>query len=113
MKHERKKISKIVDEVLTYFLHHYNSRAEIAVIPEPHQYTMRFRFEGVDMDDEHFDALYKRLIVERQPELEDYYWQLAGEIEDNNELMLIAMMCDTIEMQRDGNAITLEAVRKF
>ncbi|TVR00200.1 MAG: hypothetical protein EA403_11995 [Spirochaetaceae bacterium] len=113
MKHETKKISKIVDEILTYFLFHFNARAEITITPEPERYRMQFRFSDVPITDEAYAALDQRLVVKRQPELEDYYWQLTGEIEDSNELMLVAMMCDSIEMRRDGNDITLNLVRSI
>ena len=113
MKHEPKKISKIVDEILTYFLYHFGAKSEITIIPEPDHYWMKFRFTNVTMTDEEFSALDKRLVVKRQPELEDYYWQLTGEIEDSNELMLVAMMCDSIEMRRDGDSITLELLRRI
>ncbi len=112
MKHETKKISKIVDEVLTYFLFHYNTRAEIVVEPEPDRYTIRFRFPDVGMTDEDFSTLSERLVVRRQPELEDYYWQLAGEVEDNSEISLVGMMCDSIELDRADGAISLVLVRK-
>ncbi len=111
MKHEPKKISKIVDEILTYFLHHYGTRAEIVVEPEPTRYTIRFRFTDVNMTDEEFETLSERLVVRRQPELEDYYWQLAGEVEDNSEISLVGMMCDSIEFDRDGGSISLVLVR--
>ena len=111
MKHETKKISKIVDEILTYFLFHFNAKAEITITPEPERYRMQFHFSDVPITDEAFAALQDRLVVKRQPELEDYYWQLTGEIEDSNELMLVAMMCDSIEMRRSGNDITLNLVR--
>ncbi len=113
MKHETKKISKIVDEILTYFLFHFNAKAEITITPEPKRYRMLFRFTDVPITDEAYAALDARLVVKRQPELEDYYWQLTGEIEDSNELMLVAMMCDSIEMRRDGNDITLSLVRSI
>ena len=111
MKHETKKISKIVDEILTYFLFHFNAAAEITITPEPNRYRMQFHFSNVTISEEDYAALDSRLVVKRQPELEDYYWQLTGEIEDSNELMLVAMMCDSIEMKRTGNDITLSLVR--
>jgi hypothetical protein len=113
MKHEPKKISKIVDEILTYFLFHFDAKSEITIVPETDHYWMLFRFTDVSISDEQFDALDKRLVVKRQPELEEYYWQLTGEIEDSNELMLVAMMCDSIEMKREGNTITLELLRRI
>ncbi len=112
MRYEAKKISKLVDELVTYFLHHYNSPAEISIVPESHRYTVKLAFSNVNMSDAEFNALNKRLVVKRQPELEDYYWQLTGEVEDANEMLLVAMMCDSIDLSREGNTIRLTLVRE-
>ncbi len=112
MKHEAKKIAKIVDEILTYFLFNYNARSEIRVEPAPGEYRITFTCFGVDMSDAEFAALSDRLVVKRQPELEDYYWQLTGETDDSNEMSIVAMMCDSIDIARDGTTITLTMVRK-
>lgn len=112
MKHEAKKIAKIVDEMLTYFLFNYNATSEIRIEPTPGEYRITFTCTGVDMSDEEFVALSERLVVKRQPELEDYYWQLTGETDDSNEMSLVGMMCDSIEVTRDGSRVTLYMVRK-
>ena len=112
MKHESKKIAKIVDEMLTYFLFNYNARSEIRVEPAVGEYRITFTCTGVDMSDEEFAALSNRLVVDRQPELEDYYWQLTGELDDSSEMSLVGMMCDSIDVTRDGSTVTLTMVRK-
>ena len=112
MKHEAKKIAKIVDEMLTYFLYNYNARSEILVDPAPGEYRITVTCTGVDMSDEAFAALSQRLVVARQPELEDYYWQLTGETDESSEMSLVGMMCDSIDVTRDGSTITLRMVRK-
>ncbi len=101
MSHEAKKISKLVDELLTYFLHHFGASAQISVEPGPGVYKLRLLFTGAGRDEATVNELRKRLEVRRQPELEDYYWQLAGELDDSNELMLVGMMCDRIEVRRE------------
>ena len=111
MKHEAKKIAKIVDEILTFFLFNYNARSEIRVEPAPHEYRITFTFCDVDMTDEELTALRDRLSVERQPELEEYYWQLTGETDDSNEMSVVAMMCDSVHMTRDGTTVTISVVR--
>lgn len=111
MKNEAKKISKIVDELLTYFLHHYNCSSHVSVIPGTRGYTITMKFSDVSMTTNEFEKLKARLVVRRQPELEDYYWQLAGEVEGSNEMGLVGMMCDSIEIERDGKAIQLTLLR--
>ncbi len=111
MKNEVKKISKIVDELLTYFLHHYNCNAHVSVLPGSTGFTMTMKFSGVSMTTTEFEKLKARLVVRRQPELEDYYWQLAGEVEGSNEMGLVGMMCDSIEVERSDDSILLTLIR--
>jgi len=113
MKHEKKKISKMVDEILTYFLFHYESPAEIRVTPKPDAYLLEFTFSKVTIDKKQFEQLKNRLVGKRVPELEDYYWQLAGELDDSDELMLVAMMSDSVEMKLENDRISLKIKRKL
>ena len=113
MKHEIKKIAKIVDEILTYFLIHFNASVTLDLQRDDTAFRLRFTFTPVSMDAEAFAALNKRLTGKRQPELEDYYWQLAGESEDHSELRLIAMMCDTCDMTLKDGTLALELTRRF
>lgn len=112
MKHEAKKIAKIVDEILTFFLFNYQARSQIKVEPTADEYRITFTFSGVAMSESEFAALSDRLVVKRQPELEDYYWQLAGETDDSNEMSIVGMMCDSIDIARDGSTVTLKMLRK-
>jgi hypothetical protein len=112
MRHEAHKIGKIVDEIVTYFLHGYGAETTMRVTPKADRYEMHFRFDNVSISEEEFAELDKLLVVKRQPELEDYYWQLAGEIDTGNELMLIGMMCDELKLSRDGTTVSLDLVRK-
>ncbi len=113
MSHEAKKVSKLVDELLTYFLQHFNAAAQITVEPSPDAYRLHLRFTGAGRDEAVTNELRKRLQVQRQPELEDYYWQLAGEQDDSNELMLVGMMCDRIEVRREPpDVLVIELERR-
>lgn len=112
MKHEAKKISKMIDELVTYFLHHYNAPTQLSIMPEADRYTVKLTFSNVEMSQAEYSALNERLVGKRQPELEDYYWQLTGEVEDSNEMLLVAMMCDSIDVKRDGTTIYLTLVRE-
>lgn len=114
MKHELKKVMKIVDEVMTCCMYRYEaSRAEVAVQKSPKAYTLRFQFVGVALSPQELDELKERLSDERNPELEDYYWQLAGEVENSNELALVALMSDEAEVSYEDGTLRLVIIRKL
>ena len=112
MRHEAHKIGKIVDEIVTYFLHGYGAETTMRVTPKADRYEMHFRFDNVSISEEEFAELDKLLVVKRQPELEDYYWQLAGEMEDSSELSLVAMMTDLIELTYTSGEMKLVLRRR-
>lgn len=113
MKHEVKKIAKIVDEILTYFLIQFNASATLNLQRDAAGFQLSFTFTPVALKAEAFAALEKRLTGKRQPELEDYYWQLAGESEDHSELRLVAMMCDACEINLNDDTLTLKLTRRL
>ena len=114
MKHDLKKIMKIVDEVTTYCMYHYKaSRADISIERAAAHYAMRFRFSDLTLPDKALDKLREGLADDRNPELEDYYWQLAGEVENSNELALVALMTDEAEISSQGNNLEITLVRNL
>lgn len=111
MKHEVKKVAKIVDEMLTYFMVNYEAAAVVRVQRTAEGFRLHFSFRPVAIEDAELERLRRRLGAQRQPELEDYYWQLAGQAEGNNEIRLVAMMCDTGIVRRRGEGITVTLTR--
>lgn len=109
MRDEIKKITKMIDEVTTFFLHKYKCPTRIEVIPQKNAHEIRFHFEGVKPDQKTMDKLKKKMDANRDPSLTSYYWQLTGEIESSDELNLIAMMSDDVrfEQREDGLELTL------
>ncbi len=80
MKHEIKKIARIVDEIVTHFLYSLESpRFELTYSEEEDVFVLAFTFHGVQLTPDAIARLRKKLRGDRQPELEDYYWQLMGE----------------------------------
>lgn len=112
MRYEVKKIAKIVDEVITFFMFNYATEASVELKCGEDVSYIKFKFSPVEMDTEEFEKLKTKFSAERQPELENYYWQLTGETEDENEISLVAMMCDTCEMSLSGKILEIELTRK-
>ena len=108
VKHEIKKIARIVDEIVTHFLYSLeSSRFELTYSEEEDTFVLAFTFHGVQLTSDAIAHLRKQLKENRQPELEDYYWQLMGETEEDNELMLVSMMVDEAELDYEGGTIRL------
>ncbi len=114
MKHEVKKITKIVDEIMTYFL--YNHEVQMTDVHVEHinkAFEITFIFHDLQLDELEIRDLKKNLGRKRNPELEDYYWQLTGEAEESNELSLVAMMTDAVEFLNEDNKVRVMLLRKL
>ncbi len=112
MKQEIKKIARIIDEIVTHFLYSLeSSRFELTYSEEEDAFVLAFAFHGVQLTPDAIARLRKQLKGDRQPELEDYYWQLMGETEEDNELALVSMMVDEAELEYEGETIRLRLQR--
>lgn len=113
MKHELKKVLRIADEVMAVCMYKFDpAHTEFAAEKCDAGYDLKFRFASVSLTDEDLSDLREKLSAERNPELEDYYWQLAGEVENSNELYLVALMSDLAEVCYDGNILAIHLSRK-
>ena len=111
MRHEIKKISKIVDELTTLFLRDDTNEVDFKIITGKDRTIIKIVDYNTNYSDRTIDHLRTTFNRQRQYEIEEYYWQLAGENDDDDEITLIGAMIDTaIVEKRDGN-LYLELVR--
>ena len=111
MRHEIKKISRIVDELTTLFLKDDTDEVDFSIKRDSDRTTIRIVDYRTNFSDAFIEQLRELFNAQRQCEVEEYYWQLCGEVDDDEELTLIGCMIDkaTIE-KKDGN-LYLELIR--
>lgn len=108
MKHEIKKLSKMIDEAVTYLMRTYEwFDIDISIRHSGDGFTLRFVLNNVDVSQEQLETLRGRFVSKRRPEVEDYYWQLTGQGDDSNQLRLVAMMCDEVTVTYENHALVL------
>ncbi len=111
MKHEIKKICKIVDEMTTLLLrddtdvvdfkiNRMKDRTVISIV----DYNTRYTQKGVDDLIECFN-------VQRQREVEEFYWQLVGEADNDSEITVIGVMVDSATIELRDNNMYIELIR--
>ena len=111
MRHEIKRVCKIVDELTTIFLSEDTNEVDFKIITGPEKTIIRIVDYHTNYSDAFINHFSKTLNNQRQSEIEEYYWQLAGENESENELTLIGAMVDSATVEkRDGN-LYVEIVR--
>ncbi|HDT11785.1 MAG TPA: hypothetical protein ENN58_03510 [bacterium] len=113
MRYEIKKITKMIDEVTNYFLFNYRCNIKIDVIRSKDEYVIGFLFDKLHLDEKELKRLSVMMKPGRDPSLTNYYWQLTGEIEDDNELSLVAMMCDDVKIKQLDDGLSFTLIRKI
>lgn len=111
MRHEVKKISRIVDELTTLFLREDTNEVSFHIKTGKDKAVITIVDYATRFEDAYIQHLSDTLNTQRQAEIEEYYWQLAGETDEGDELTLISAMIDTaIIEKRDGN-LYIELIR--
>lgn len=107
-----KKITKIVDEITTYFMIHNSKEIEVKIVDSEEHTLIIFFVKNIDIIMEEIDSLKYSLNIPRQSDVEEYYWQLNGSGETEIELDVIGMMIDMHTLKFNDNNLTLELYRK-
>jgi len=89
------------------------SHANVDIDRNDDQFVLDFSFQCPSIKPNRLSNLKKTLAVKRNPELEDYYWQLTGETESSNELELVAMMSDQSVVEYIDGVLRIKLVRKI
>lgn len=108
MKHNKKRVSKIVDEMITYFFAMGATDINMNLQENKDHYKILFRCNYTQNNEEKIEKMIKYLKFDKQEEMEEYYWELAGDCDVDSELSLIGMMTDKAEI--DINEDTIEVV---
>ncbi|MBN2795179.1 MAG: hypothetical protein JXR88_07220 [Clostridia bacterium] len=111
MRHEVKKICRIVDELTTLLLKEDTNEVDFKIKREKDRTVISivdYRTTYTAEDVQEFSACFD---VQRQHEVEEYYWQLVGESDGDAELTVIGTMIDEASVTlKDGN-MYIELVR--
>lgn len=110
MTHERMKVIKIVNELLSYFFMHHIVDVQIDV-QYGKQHVVITIVGQIDQKPDDVDELYHLLNAERQVEYEDYYWSLLGEHRNHFELNLLGSLVDKGEVSYENEHLTVKVYR--
>ncbi len=111
MKHEIKKICKIVDEMTTLLLKDDTDVVEFKINRLPDRTIISIVDYNTKYTQKEVDDLIECFNVERQKEVEEYYWQLVGESDSDYELTIIGVMVDSATIEVRDNNMYMELVR--
>ncbi|MDK2917838.1 MAG: hypothetical protein PWQ37_571 [Candidatus Petromonas sp.] len=111
MKHIKKRIAKIVDELVTYFFSMGATDISINVKEEKGFFKIILATNYLKKDEEKINKLIKYLKCAKQEEMEEYYWELTGDSDVDEELILVGMMTDEAELDIEEDKIEVKLIR--
>ncbi|EOC99666.1 hypothetical protein [Caldisalinibacter kiritimatiensis] len=111
MKHEIKRISKILDELVTFCFLHGTNEMNVNIENHNEYFKISFVIDNIDCTDRRVQELKKLLNSPRQEEIEEYYWELAGECDSDTEFTLVGAMVDRAEVEFKGTSLYLTLYR--
>lgn len=111
MKHNKKRISKIVDELVTYFFTMGATDMNINLKEKKDYYKIFLKSNYTTKDKAKIEKLIKYLKCDKQEEMEEYYWELTGDCDVDTELTLVGMMTDKAEINIEEDTIEVVLYR--
>lgn len=111
MRHEIKKISRMADELATFFLEQHAQDISIQIKNTQNQAIIYVKAKPIEDMHAMIELLNDSLSTPRQSEMEEYYWELAGDSDYSNELCIVGSMTDIAKIDFDEHEIRLEIIR--
>ncbi len=112
MKHEIKKICKIVDEMTTLLLRDDTDMVDFRINRLPDKTIISITDYNTRYTQKEVQDLLDCFNVQRQHEVEEYYWQLVGECDNDSEITIIGVMIDESKVELKDNNMYIELIRK-
>lgn len=111
MRHEIKRICKIVDELTTLLLKNRTGEVDFKIITQADKAIIKIVSYNTPFEDSYIDHLRYTLNRQRQMEMEEYYWQLAGETDEDDEITLVGAMIDSAQVEKRDGHLYIELLR--
>ena len=111
MKYELQKITRIVDVMMNFYLHHSAKKLNLSIEDDNEKYIIKFDAEQIDCSNTMVNELNKLLSMDRQREVEEVYWQLGGNDQDGEEINLVGMMVDNVKIDFNCPSLKIQLIR--
>ena len=114
MKHEKMRIIKILDEIISFSFKKDATDMNINIRFDEEKFIIQFKDNSKEVTQEEIDEIEELINVDRQPEMEEYYWELIGQQDYADEFTLVGLMADKANIDYDPETgMSLTLYRKF
>lgn len=115
MVHEEKKVAKIVEELTIFFFTIGGKEMKSGITKMENEAKISFQSDYRPEFERSIDHLEEALQEPKNEGMEDIYWELAGSGDpgESSQLLLIGMMVDRYEIQRQDGWVNLTLYREM
>lgn len=113
MQSEIKKITRIIDEITYVLMKNGSKDIDVKIKRSKDLSTIYIVDYDTKYSNEDIDELNEVLNIQRQYEIEGYYWELVGEDNDGDELFLVGSMIDKAEVKKIGENLYIKMDRSL
>ncbi len=111
MRHENKKIGKIVDEMVTFFCAYGAQKIDVSITRDSERIDLYFVVDKLNENEKIVKMFEEVINYPRAEDFDEVYWNLAGESDHDTELSLIAYMIDDVKFAHKGGAFEVTLTR--
>ncbi|TCT12978.1 hypothetical protein EDC18_11052 [Natranaerovirga pectinivora] len=112
MKHTNKRACKIINELATFLLMIGATDLTINVKNSEEEFIITINSDYRNGEEKNVQKLIRGITSPKQEEIEEYYWELAGESDVEGELNLIGIMIDKAEVDVTQDQLKITLYRK-
>jgi len=112
MQHELKKVTLIINELITLMLQNGAEEIDMKIKRKEHTTEVILVNHMCDYSKEFIDKLRYNLKTQRQSEIEGYYWQLLGEDDVVEEIHLVGAMIDEASVEMHQKDLHIHIIRQ-
>lgn len=115
MTHEEKKVGKIVEELTMFFFTVGADKMNSGIERKGNQVKITFQSTYLPEYEHLIEVLENCLNEPKNEAIEDIYWELAGSGDpgESSQLLLVGMMIDDYEIEKDNNHISLTLYKEL
>ena len=106
-----KMISKITSQITEYYIENGAKNFHIKIDRIDSEYII-YTFGYTELSPKKVEEIKKAMSIHNDMEYGEY-WELIGEGEDTDELILIARVCDSVDMNYENKIFELTLKKKF
>lgn len=111
MQNEIRKLTKLVDEITSFLMRHGSDNISVNIKRDEELSTITIIDYNSAYPDEEISSLNDVLNIQRQCEVEQFYWELMGDDSHEDELFLVGSMIDKATVNKIDNNLHIVIYR--